>query len=147
MRNLDARHNHSDGRRSRTVGRRVLCGYNHSDRKPQQRSQRLKPGIVREGRAVKSREDIGLLRVNNGPDGPSARLPLYPRKQTQSGHRTMSGSCHERSFRRYDAYLDDSTGAVSSIPPSITHWLRSMSRLSPADTVEALLYGGEAVVD
>ena len=30
---------------------------------------------------------------------------------------------------------------------SITHWLRSMSRLSPADTVEALLYGGEAVVD
>jgi hypothetical protein len=25
--------------------------------------------------------------------------------------------------------------------------LRSMSRLSPADTVEALLYGGEAVVD
>jgi hypothetical protein len=33
---------------------------------------------------------------------------------------------------------------VSSIPPLS---VRSMSRLSTADTVEALLYGSEAVVD
>jgi len=29
----------------------------------------------------------------NGPDGPEIRLPLFPRKRTQVGHRAMSGSC------------------------------------------------------
>ena len=36
-----------------------------------------------------------LLRlwVKTGPDGPEIRLPLYPRKRTQVGHRAMSVSC------------------------------------------------------
>src|SRR5260370_34663117 len=33
------------------------------------------------------------LRVINGPDGPEVRLPLYPRKRTQLGHRAMSEKC------------------------------------------------------
>src|SRR6266481_7676327 len=37
-----------------------------------------------------------LCWVINGPDGPEIRLPLFPRKRTQVGHRAMSGSCHER---------------------------------------------------
>jgi hypothetical protein len=28
--------------------------------------------------------------VINGPDGPEIRLPLFPRKRTQVGHRAMS---------------------------------------------------------
>ena len=42
---------------------------------------------------------------------------------------------------------DRSAGTVSSIPPTITRKLRSVPRLSPADTVEALLYGGETTID
>src|SRR6476661_296356 len=34
--------------------------------------------------------------VINGPDGPEIGLPLSPRKRTQVGHRTMPGSCEDR---------------------------------------------------
>src|SRR5258705_4993403 len=34
------------------------------------------------------------LAVKNGPDGSELRLPLFPRKRTQVGHRAMSGLCH-----------------------------------------------------
>src|SRR5258705_11698118 len=37
-----------------------------------------------------------LLWVKSCPDGPEVRLPLYPRKRTQLGHRAMSDKCHER---------------------------------------------------
>jgi hypothetical protein len=49
IRNLDA-HSHSDERRSHRIGKQALCGYNHSGRKPKQRSQRSKLGTV--GRAA-----------------------------------------------------------------------------------------------
>jgi hypothetical protein len=61
---------------------------------------------------------------------------------TQSGLSAMSGPSN--SIKHVP---DDSAGAVSSIPPSITHQPRSMSWLPPADAIEALLNGGEAVVD
>ena len=32
---------------------------------------------------------------HQGPDGPEIRLPLYPRKRTQVGHRAMSEKCQE----------------------------------------------------
>src|SRR5258706_13158348 len=32
----------------------------------------------------------------NGPDCLEIRLPLFPQKRTQVGHRTMSGSCEAR---------------------------------------------------
>ena len=38
------------------------------------------------------------LQVINGPDGPEIRLPLFPRKRTQVGHRDMSVSCQEETF-------------------------------------------------
>jgi hypothetical protein len=38
-------------------------------------------------------EDHYLDSTINGPDGPEMRLPLFPRKRTQVGHRAMSGSC------------------------------------------------------
>jgi hypothetical protein len=34
--------------------------------------------------------------VINGPDDPEIRLPLFPRKRTQVGHRAMSGWCHNQ---------------------------------------------------
>src|SRR6266478_261184 len=37
--------------------------------------------------------------VNNGPDGPEIRLPLFPQKRTQVGHRAMSVSCQQRTSR------------------------------------------------
>jgi hypothetical protein len=43
------------------------------------------------------------LWVINGPDGPEIRLPLFPRKRTQVGHRSMSGSCHNRKWRGTEA--------------------------------------------
>src|SRR5712671_4339719 len=33
--------------------------------------------------------------VINGPDDPEIRLPLFPQKRTQVGHRAMSGSCQQ----------------------------------------------------
>src|SRR5258708_17885178 len=37
--------------------------------------------------------------VKSCPDGPEVRLPLYPRKRTQLGHRAMSETCgDERRF-------------------------------------------------
>src|SRR6267143_5046939 len=33
--------------------------------------------------------------VKNGPDDPEIRLPLFPQKRTQVGHRAMSGSCQQ----------------------------------------------------
>src|SRR5258708_32850141 len=36
--------------------------------------------------------ELGLI---NGPDGPEIRLPLFPRKRTQVGHRAMSVSCQQ----------------------------------------------------
>jgi hypothetical protein len=36
--------------------------------------------------------------VLNGPDCPEIRLPLFPQKRTQVSHRTMSGSCQNRTF-------------------------------------------------
>src|SRR5712671_5724795 len=33
--------------------------------------------------------------VINGPGGPEIRLPLYPRKRTQVGHRAMSEKCQK----------------------------------------------------
>src|SRR6476659_637427 len=41
----------------------------------------------------------GPVRVINGPDGPDIRLPLFPRKRTQIGHRAMSGSWPEPDLR------------------------------------------------
>ena len=35
-------------------------------------------------------------RVNNRPDRPEMRLPVFPRERTQVGHRAMSETCHER---------------------------------------------------
>src|SRR5436190_11241044 len=40
--------------------------------------------------------------VINGPDGPEIRLPLFPRKRTQVGHRAMSGSCQYRKSKSFD---------------------------------------------
>src|SRR6478736_6551192 len=34
--------------------------------------------------------------VINGPDGPEIRLPLFPRKRTQVGHRAISVSCQQQ---------------------------------------------------
>src|SRR5258705_553878 len=34
--------------------------------------------------------------VKNRPDGPEIRLPLYPRKRTQVGHRVRSEMCQQR---------------------------------------------------
>jgi hypothetical protein len=39
------------------------------------------------------------LRVNSRPEGLRMRLPLYPRKRTQNGHRVMSVSCQTRKSR------------------------------------------------
>src|SRR5258705_2927269 len=36
------------------------------------------------------------LWVRSCPDGPEVRLPLYPRKRTQVGHRAMSEECQQR---------------------------------------------------
>ena len=36
--------------------------------------------------------------VKTGPDGPEIRLPLFPQKRTQVGHRAMSGSCQFQTF-------------------------------------------------
>ena len=37
--------------------------------------------------------------VHNGPDGPEIRLPLFPQKRTQVGHRAMSGLCQNLKSR------------------------------------------------
>src|SRR5258705_3943102 len=36
---------------------------------------------------------------SGGPDGPEIRLPLFPQKRTQVGHRAMFGSCQKRKRR------------------------------------------------
>src|SRR6266403_499737 len=36
--------------------------------------------------------------VINGPDGPEIRLPLFPRRRTQVGHRAMSVSCQQQTW-------------------------------------------------
>src|SRR6266404_4551029 len=41
-----------------------------------------------------SLDPMSVLGLINRPDGPEIRLPLFPRKRTQVGHRAMSG-CHE----------------------------------------------------
>ena len=40
------------------------------------------------------------VRVTSRPDGPEVRLPLCPRKRTQSGHRAMSAWCQNQKSRR-----------------------------------------------
>ena len=47
-------------------------------------------------------------RVKNGPDGPEIRLPLFPRKRTQVGHRAVSVSCQ---YRKWPVLLDHLVGA------------------------------------
>src|SRR4029077_13880277 len=58
---------------------------------PTDRCEPLAPLQQLPGQAV-----CPLWVVINGPDGPEIRLPLFPRRRTQVGHRAMSGSCQKR---------------------------------------------------
>src|SRR5258705_13862053 len=41
------------------------------------------------------KKTFATISVKRRPDGPEVRLPLYPRKRTQLGHRAMSEKCQE----------------------------------------------------
>jgi len=56
-------------------------------------SKRIVPGCVQ---FLGEEKRFYTAWVINGPDGPEIRLPLFPRKRTQVGHRAMSVSCQQR---------------------------------------------------
>jgi hypothetical protein len=61
------------------------------------------------------------------PDGPEIQLPLYPSKRTQSGHRTVSVSCHNRT--QAPQHLSPDSGSIADVAanPAYSSVPRSIS--------------------
>src|SRR5258706_2958429 len=76
--------------------------------------------------------------VKSCPDGPEVRLPLYPRKRTQDGHRAMSEKCQKR---KSSVFPIRSPRRLGPLPD----WARSAHSGRPASRNESIILSDQSL--